>query len=299
MANNYSDISQTSGTAQAPTHQDVIPRRIIQTGPPDLPLLLKSAIQNVRLLHPSFEYLFFDDRQVACFIEEHFPDYQSVYHSFPFPIQKYDFFRYLAVYKLGGFYLDLDVFLVKDLIPLLGSQCVFPFEELSSIQYLWNEFQMDWQIGNYAFGAAPGNPFVAAIIENCLRAQSDPSWVAPMMKGIPRPFYKEFNVLNTTGPGMLSRTFAENHQIREGINVLFPDDVRDHRTWHQFGDFGVHHMAGSWRGQKSFLSLRLLRLWDGWTLRRLTSKAQHRGKTRNAALRPQDYSLQLNTTIRK
>ena len=96
-----------------------IPRRIIQTGPANPPLLLRSASQTVKLLHPTFEYWFFDDAHVESFIQEHFPEYRRVYHSFRFPIQKYDFFRYLAVYRLGGFYLDLDVFLVKDLTPLL------------------------------------------------------------------------------------------------------------------------------------------------------------------------------------
>jgi inositol phosphorylceramide mannosyltransferase catalytic subunit len=257
-----------------------IPRRIIQTGPSQLPLLLSSAIQNVRLLHPTFEYLFFDDAQAESFVQNHFPEYRRVYHSFRFPIQKYDFFRYLAVYRLGGFYLDLDVFLAKDLTPLLTAQCVFPFEELSGIEYLWKQFRMDWQIGNYAFGAAAGHPFLAAIIENCLQARADSSWVAPMMKWIPRPFHQEFYVLNTTGPGMVSRTFAENPEMAPTINILFPDDVRNHRTWHQFGNFGVHHMAGSWRGPQDLISLRLLRLWDAWTLRRVLSNARNRGKTR-------------------
>ena len=276
----YSDTVRTAANC------NLIPRRIIQTGPPSLPLLLRSASQNVRLLHPTFEYLFFDDAQVESFIQEHFPEYRRVYHSFRFPIQKYDFFRYLAVYRLGGFYLDLDVFLVKDLAPLLTAQCVFPFEELSGIQYLWKQFGMDWQIGNYAFGAAAGDPFLAAIIENCLQAKSDPSWVAPMMKGIPRPFHKEFYVLNTTGPGMVSRTFAGNPEMAQSINILFPDDVRNPRTWHQFGDLGVHHMAGTWREPQNLMSLRLLRLWDAWTLRRILSHAKDRGKTRNPVLQP-------------
>jgi hypothetical protein len=258
----------------------MIPRRIIQTGPSELPLLLQSAIQNVRLLHPTYEYLFFHDHEIESFIQEHFPEYRQIYHSFRFPIQKYDFFRYLAIYHLGGFYLDLDVFLVKDLMPLSTSQCVFPFEELTGIQYLWTQFRMDWQIGNYAFGAHPGHPFVAAIIENCLRAKADPSWVTPMMKWIPKPFHQEFYVLNTTGPGMVSRTFAENPQLALSVNVLFPDDVRNPRRWHQFGDFGVHHMVGSWRTPQNLVSLRLLRLWDAWTLRRILSNAQNRGKTR-------------------
>ena len=131
----------------------MIPKLIIQTGPSKLPLLLQSAVMNVRLLHPHFEYRFYDDTMVDDFLTEHFPEYKSEYLSFRFRIQRYDFFRYLVIYKFGGFYLDLDVFLTQKLAPLLDSKCIFPFEELAECGYFWKHFQMDWQIGNYAFGA--------------------------------------------------------------------------------------------------------------------------------------------------
>ncbi|TKB63306.1 MAG: hypothetical protein E8D47_12905, partial [Nitrospira sp.] len=61
-----------------------IPKRIIQTNKSlDLPLLERAAVANIKLLNPDFEYLFFDDRQVEEFIEKEFPEYQSVFHSFP------------------------------------------------------------------------------------------------------------------------------------------------------------------------------------------------------------------------
>ena len=46
----------------------MIPKLIIQTGPPNLPLLLRSAIVNVKLLHPEFEYRFFDDSMIESFL---------------------------------------------------------------------------------------------------------------------------------------------------------------------------------------------------------------------------------------
>jgi mannosyltransferase OCH1-like enzyme len=104
-----------------------IPRRIIQTDKSaDLPLLAKAATTNLRLLNPDFEYLFFDDAQVEEFIDAEFPQYRSVFDSFSARIQRYDFFRYLAVYRFGGFYFDTDVFLASSLEDLLGFGCVFP-----------------------------------------------------------------------------------------------------------------------------------------------------------------------------
>jgi mannosyltransferase OCH1-like enzyme len=249
----------------------VIPRILCQTGPPETPLLLESAMQTVRLLNPDFEYKFYSDAAVNAFFEEDFPEYRGIFDSFPHRIQRYDFFRYLAIYRHGGFYLDQDVFLARGLEPLVQADCVFCFEELSPVRYLWDQFGLDWQIGNYGFGAAPGHPFMAALIENCIRAQQDPNWVKPLMKGIPRPFHNQFYILNTTGPGMVTRTYAERPDLAGAVTILFPEDVRDPATWHQFGEFGVHHMAGSWRKPESFWSLRLTRLWEGWTLWRLLS----------------------------
>jgi mannosyltransferase OCH1-like enzyme len=147
-----------------------IPKRIIQTSKDlTLPLHAKAAVVNVKLLNSDFEYLFFNDEQVEMFIEQHFPEYQSVFRSFSYPIQRIDFFRYLAIYQLGGFYFDLDVFLARSLDSLLDFSCVFPFEELTINSYLRREYGMDWEIGNYAFGAAAGHPFLGEIIKNCIK----------------------------------------------------------------------------------------------------------------------------------
>jgi hypothetical protein len=260
----------------------MIPKRIIQTGPAEVSLFLKAAVAGVKSLHPDFEYVFYDDAAVDAFLTEHFPEYVRIYHSFRYRIQRYDFFRYLAVYHFGGFYLDLDMFLARPLTALLTNDCVFPFEELSAITFLWEQFQMDWQIGNYAFGARPGDPFIAEIIANCLRAQEDESWVMPMMRGIPRLLWPQFYVLNSTGPGLVSRTLAERRDLTAGVKNLFPEDVRNCDTWHQLGEFGVHHMVGSWRGQAGLMKRGLTRVWDSWTAHRILREADARGKARDA-----------------
>jgi hypothetical protein len=164
---------------------------------------------------------------------------------------------------------------------------VFPFEELTPVKYFWSQFRMDWQIGNYAFGAMPRHPYIAAIIENCLRAKESPSWVTPMMAGIPKLLRAQYYITSTTGPGLVSRTLAENPKLANDVNILFPDDVSDPRGWYQFGNLGVHSMAGSWRDSETFLSRRLARLWEQWTLRRVLANGRSRGKTRDL-VRPVD-----------
>lgn len=263
------------------TSADSIPRRIIQTGKSrNLPPLARAATKTLQLLHPDWEYLYFDDADVERFIATEFPQYRSVFEAFPHRIQRYDFFRYLAVHRFGGFYLDLDVFLSESLTELLSSRCVFPFEELTLNRFLRSECGADWEIGNYAFGAAAGDSFIAAIINNCVRAQRDPDWIAPLRRGIPALFRSRFEVLNTTGPGLVTRTLLESNPAANHVTILFPDDVCDSQQWHRFGKFGLHLMEASWRDRGTFLSRKLALLWENWARRRRLSESLAMGRTR-------------------
>lgn len=258
-----------------------IPPRLIQTGKTrQLRLVEQAALAGLTALNPGWEHVYFSDPDVEAFMDREFPHYRPVFDSFRYPIQKFDFFRYLAVYRLGGFYFDLDVFFARGLSDLTRASCVFPFEELTISRHLREAHGMDWEIGNYAFGAAAGHPFIQAVIENCVRAQRDPAWVAPMMAGIPSLFRADFEVLNTTGPGLISRTLAERPDLARAVTVLFPDDVCDSRNWHQFGHYGVHLMAASWRTRGGLLRRRLARLWENRTRRDQFKASQRLGKSR-------------------
>jgi inositol phosphorylceramide mannosyltransferase catalytic subunit len=261
---------------------DQIPKRIIQTGRHALqPLRNRAMISNLKLLNPNFEYLFFDDQQVQAFIDREFTRYRAVFDSFPVPIQRYDFFRYLAVYRHGGFYFDLDVLLASGLSDLLNAGCVFPFEGPTLSRYLRTDHNMVWEIGNYAFGAAAGHPFLEAVIENCVRAQKDPVWVKRMMPGCPPFLRSEYQVLNATGPGLVTRTLAENAEFGKTVRVLFPEDLSDMSTWNCFGQYGVHLGAGSWRTKGVPLRRRLVNYWE---LRNAKRFVQQRARAEGAGV---------------
>jgi inositol phosphorylceramide mannosyltransferase catalytic subunit len=262
------------------TMPHAIPERIIQTAKTRaLSLKQRAMTTNIKLLHPEYECVFFDNGDVDRFISQEFPQYKGVFDSFRFPIQRYDFFRYLAVYRLGGFYFDLDVLLASDLANLLPTGCVFPFEGLTFSRWL-RERGMDWEIGNFAFGASPGHPFLEAVIENCVRGQRDPKFVEPMMAGVPALSKAEHYVLYSTGPGLLSRTLAEDAAVAKTVTVLFPEDVCDVGAWNVFGSFGVHLMEGSWRPSTSFVRRRIAQRWEGWARQAIVRKGRRLGKTR-------------------
>jgi hypothetical protein len=260
-----------------------IPARIIQTGKDrSLAPLAKAATTSLKLLHPDWEYLYFDDEEIRHFVATEYPQYLSIFNAFPQTIQRIDFFRYLVVFRLGGFYFDLDVFLSESLAPLLAHNCVFPFEELTINRYLRCHYGMDWELGNYGFGAKAGDPFLGAVIANCIRAQKDSGWVGPMMNGVNFLLRSEYEVLNTTGPGLLSRTYAECRDLAKGVTVLFPVDVRDPAGWHLFGEYGIHRMDGSWRKGTGSVRRRLAWRWEEVVKARLISESQKLGPSRRS-----------------
>ena len=275
-----------------------IPRRIIQTDKSrNLPLLAQAAARNLRLLNPDFEYLFFDDAQVDEFVRVEFPEYRAVFDSFPLRIQRYDFFRYLAIYRLGGFYFDTDVLLASGIEDLLGAGCVFPFEHLSFHSFLSEEYGMDWEIGNYGFGAVSGHPFLDAIIRNCVRAQRDPSWVRAMMKSIPRILRDEYYVLDTTGPGLVSRTLAEYPGARDQVEVLFPKDVCDRDSWYSFGSYGVHLQMGRWRPRKGVALKFLCNRWESRRRQAVLKESVKRGQKRTLEFTASSQLLRADQSV--
>jgi hypothetical protein len=265
-----------------------IPRLIIQIligVNKSLSILNQAAVHSIRSLNPGFEYKFFDDKDIEDFIVTNYPDFLSLYRSYNYNIQKVDFFRYLAIYHFGGFYFDLDVILARSLEALLGCQCVFSFEELTEFQFLRDEYNMDWEVGNYAFGAIPKHPVLGAIIENCIRAQTDPIWLNLMLKPFPPPFRKDYFVLCSTGPGLVSRTIAERPDLVDKVTILFPEDVCDRRNWGHFGDFGIHLAKGTWRQESGFFGHGLGRFlanrWFEWMRRGQLKASKERGPKRN------------------
>lgn len=261
----------------------MIPKRIIQVwgGGRELPLLGRAVAANLRLLHPDFEYVLFDDAGMRRLVDEHGGAHRATFDSFALPIQRYDFFRYLAVHALGGFYFDVDVVLARGLHDLLQHGCVFPFERLTWTDYLRERHAMDWEIGNYAFGAEAGHPFLAAVLRNCARGQADPRWRREITRSLPRLLREDLEVIYGTGPGLVSRTLAECGPLASGVTVLFPEDVRERDGWDRFGDLGIHLGAGTWRKHASGWRRRVLGVLGRRNEARALQQAQSLGPTRS------------------
>ena len=88
----------------------MIPKIIWQTHEyeyDDLPDLYKINSQTYKDLD-GWEYRYRTSAQRKSFISEHFPEYMYLYEFIKPGIYQSDFWRYLVLYKYGGFYADMD-----------------------------------------------------------------------------------------------------------------------------------------------------------------------------------------------
>jgi mannosyltransferase OCH1-like enzyme len=133
-------------------------------------------VANLSLLHPDSEHPFFDNRALKRFIDDESLQHRPTFDAFPCPVRRFDFYRYLAVFKPDGFYFALGVFLARDLRPSLVAGRVFHFEELAPSICWRADLGTDSESGNCGVGAVPSDSFLGTVIENCVRAVKGSDW---------------------------------------------------------------------------------------------------------------------------
>lgn len=234
----------------------MIPRRLIQThkNKSSLNLLHRKCQRTLLRLHPEYEYRFFSDRDCVRFIKERLPGFLPLWHFYPRPVQRADLFRVLAVYELGGFYFDLDVFFHEPLDDLLGSEIVFPEEWQMSKEFYAIRHRVPAetrqqlvQLGNYAFGARPRHWFLREVLEEMIRrtGETDTQNLTDM------------DVLFSTGPDCVNGVARKEHGRLETEITRLQGDPEPQEPlpvkewgdpqWFQFGRYANHLMTGVWK----------------------------------------------------
>ena len=221
-----------------------IPRRIIQSHESEYTFGKTFASCRARLLglHAGYEYRFFCASERREFIQARRPELLELYDFYPRNIQRADLFRVVAMYELGGFYLDLDVHLYQCLDGLCDSSLIFTEE--------WKMTRRDYerrhgfpaarprdliQIGNYAFAAEPRHWFMEQVIDEMLRRAESVN---------PSTTWTE-DVFFSTGPDVLNAVYAR-HRKRLPSREVTVLKMSDHGLRWQFGNYGTHLMVGSW-----------------------------------------------------
>jgi hypothetical protein len=148
-----------------------IPRTIIQTSKEttvDRPDWL-SYQTSLKEANPNYELIHYSDAEARAFITEHYAGtiLEDTYDIVT-PIMRADIFRLAAIYKLGGFYMDMDMLGKQSLDPIVAAmdndeyQAVFPKEWWMSTGYYTSIYpgrtpedeEDHWQMGQYAFGVS-------------------------------------------------------------------------------------------------------------------------------------------------
>lgn len=170
---------------------------------PCMPTRLQILARTWREQNPDWEYHLWNGEEMDELVKKHFPEYLSMYRSFPYNVQRWDTIRYMILYVYGEVYTDLD------------TECFKPIEPLLK----------DVMIG---FGEEPPEhnfyPSVSTLIGNAFMV-SEPrcgGWIN-ILKEITDAMLRDYpvqKVMHTTGPLMISRIF---NTLKKRYKVtLFP-----------------------------------------------------------------------------
>jgi mannosyltransferase OCH1-like enzyme len=221
-----------------------IPRILHQTWKTrEVPAEFLRFRESWRRRHPHWEIRLYDDDACRDLVLRDFPHLASLYDGLPTNIQRADLFRYLAVYRFGGVYADLDMECYRPIEPLLGGRsCVFGTEaEFGESLRRRLNYRRPYQVANCIFAAKPRHPFFQLLLE---RIQGPP------LDGIDIVDAVE----DTTGPRFLTRVFQEVREQFPGMTLLpqihwMPPNRPSYPNCFPFNVhiYCRHHFVGSWK----------------------------------------------------
>ena len=193
-----------------------------------------NLVMQMRDHNPTAKNMFFTDQTINQFILMHYPTYYETFVQFKYPIQRVDFFRYAAVYQYGGLYLDLDMEIDRSFDDLDRSQAIFPLESSDPVTG-------KFVLGNYAFYAPAGHPFLLHIIHSIMNPIITESEIAAAQQdnGDPK---EHVYVYCTTGPELVTKAY--HSYTGNDVVLLEPSNKFE---GDRFGDYGKHHCFGTWK----------------------------------------------------
>jgi mannosyltransferase OCH1-like enzyme len=182
--------------------------------------------------------MFFTDDDIITFLSEYYPAYYNTYKRLPIKIQKIDFFRYIAVYHYGGFYMDLDMTGLYPLDEIRTYKSVFPVDEYIVENMCDNpryesfvQNGCNFLLGQYAFAAEPKNEFIKLLVDT-IHANIDDY--------VKNADSSENYVYQTTGPDFVTKQYIQ-YKNQGKIHIL------DNNKRQYFGRYCRHEYLGTWK----------------------------------------------------
>lgn len=139
------------------------------------PKPIEDAFASFREHNPDLHHLAFDESKADAFLAEHFSRRElGAFRACAVPAMQADYFRYCAIFTLGGVYADADLQCIRELRPLLERPCdgiLFgrqgPLTAAQAARYSWpHEVGPYLAVGNgfFVFPEAH-HPLLATAIE--------------------------------------------------------------------------------------------------------------------------------------
>lgn len=179
-------------------------------------------------------------------IKLYFPEFLKTYDSYPYEIQRIDAIRYFILYTYGGLYVDMDYYCNK---PWIFDKDIYLVETPNGViegEHVSNSMM-------YSVKSHPFWKFLFIQLE--------------LNKTSPYFYPRHFQIMASTGPLILSRTFRKN-KLSCRVHIL------PFRKFHPFGIsdditklkdnseiYAIHIGKGSWEGSDSKFFLFLYTEW--------------------------------------
>jgi len=191
----------------------------IWVGPNPIPEKSIGFIENIKALHPDFEYRLWTDKDLT---PENFLNLSYI-KSTPIYAQKADIMRYEILYNHGRLYLDIDFEVFKPLDSLLTHDLVLCNEDNNIQKYMTNAF----------IYTIPGTRSLKRCIDN--------------IKGC--PLGGQVNVSNATGPWYFRKYINLEEAKILPPHVMYPTHYlqRGYRpTTFSPETYAMHHWDKNW-----------------------------------------------------
>jgi mannosyltransferase OCH1-like enzyme len=183
-------------------------------------------------LNPDFEYLRFDEIAAEQFISDNFgPAYLRAFRSCALPAMKSDYFRYCALYALGGLYVDA------------GTQCVRPASLLTTTVGRGLLLSVEGRVINRFMYFRNRND---VLMEHAIAAATRN--IAARLSN---------NVWEVTGPGILTRLYNETSPTRdEAFRDISIVETRNTKPYFLFRwDLDYKRNASHWSRRQAVASI--------------------------------------------
>ena len=161
---------------------------------------IKENIENWISKNPDYLYSYFDELDIVDFIKDHYSErYLNAFYKINPGAGRADFFRYLYLYKKGGFWIDVT------------AVCLKPFNQIVDKEVdilLVHDKEVD-NIYNAVMGFPKNHPVMKECVERCL-------------DNIEKETFKnkgKYCIYHTTGPELVKEVFEKYSKNNKGVNI--------------------------------------------------------------------------------